>query len=158
MGAQQRRDILDGVAEDLFSVVPLIGRTIRRKLLKAALSGFREEITLPHHEIMELLEEYGGLHITEISEKLQIAKARMTHLIDKLVELGIVERQADAVDRRVTNVWLTANGKSMIGAHKEHIKSASREVLAKLTDEDLHDLAVSLRRLREIFVKLEPGE
>ena len=93
--------ILDTVAEDLFSTLPLIGRSIRRKLLKTALTGFNEDIAPPHFEIMKLLDEAGTLHVAEIGERLQIARPQMTHLTDKLVELNIVERQMSMADRRM---------------------------------------------------------
>ena len=93
-------DILDSVTEDLFTIPPLIGRSIRRKLLKTALVNMHEDISPPHFEIMKTLEEAGTLHVTEIGERLQIPRPQMTHLIDKLVSLGIVERQTDTADRR----------------------------------------------------------
>ena len=89
-------EILDSIAEDLFTIPPLIGRSIRRKLLRTALAHIREDISPPHFEIMKTLDETGTLHVTEIGERLQIPRPQMTHLIDKLVSLDMVERQADA--------------------------------------------------------------
>lgn len=145
---------LNTVAEDLFSTLPLIGRSIRKKLLKTALTSFEVDIAPPHFEIMKLLEEAGTLHVAEIGERLQIARPQMTHLIDKLVDLGIVERQIGTEDRRIINIMLTNKGKRIIKEHDSDIMNATREMLACLTDEELQDLSVSLRKLREIFSKL----
>ncbi|MFC1991885.1 hypothetical protein ACFLVC_04110, partial [Chloroflexota bacterium] len=78
MADSSKTMIIDGVAEDLFSTLPLIGRNIRRKLLRTALVGFNKDITPPHFEIIKLLEESGILHIAEIGERLQIARPQMT--------------------------------------------------------------------------------
>ncbi len=147
--------ILDSVAEDLFSTLPLIGRSIRRKLLKTALTSFDEDISPLHFEIMKLLEEAGTLHIAEIGERLQIARPQMTHLIDKLVDSDIVERQTGTADRRTINIMLTNKGKTVLGKRDSHIKKAIWETMSSLTIEELQDLSASLRRLQDIFSKLK---
>ena len=149
-----KNGILNIVAEDLFSTLPLIGRSIRKKLLKTALTSFKEDIAPPHFEIMKLLEEAGTLHVAEIGERLQIARPQMTHLIDKLVDLDIVERQTGTEDRRIINIMLTNKGKTILKEHDSDIRNATKETLSCLTDEELQDLAASLRKLREIFSKL----
>jgi DNA-binding MarR family transcriptional regulator len=149
-----KNGIINTVAEDLFSNMPLIGRSIRKKLLKTALTSFEEDIAPPHFEIMKLLEEAGTLHVAEIGERLQITRPQMTHLIDRLVELDIVERQMGIEDRRMINIMLTDKGKRIINEHDDDIRNATREMLACLTDEELEGLSVSLRKLREIFSKL----
>ena len=85
-----REDILEKVAIDLISIPPLIFREIRRKLVKTTLADIDAGITLLHFEIIRLLEEEGNLHVTEIVDRLRIAKAQMTKLTDKLVDLKLV--------------------------------------------------------------------
>lgn len=150
-----KSNILDNVAEDLFSTLPLIDRSIRRKLLKTALTSFSEDIAPPHFEIIKLLEEAGTLHVAEIGERLRIARPQMTHLIDKLVALDIVERQTDTEDRRMLNITLTNKGKVIFRERDSHVKNATKEMLSCLTDKELRDLSVSLRKLKDIFSKLQ---
>ena len=148
-------EMLDSIAEDLFTVPPLIGRSIRRKLVRTAMAHIREDISAPHFEIMKTLEEAGTLHVTEIGERLQIPKPQMTHLIDKLVTLNMVERQPDTKDRRTINIALTRRGKTLLKKHRKMIEDAIKKTLASLTDEDLEELSTSLRKLHEILSKLE---
>ena len=148
-------DILDSIAEDLFTIPPLIGRSIRRKLLRMAMAHIREDISPPHFEIMKTLEEAGTLHVTEIGERLQIPRPQMTHLIDKLVALDMVERQPDARDRRIINIALTGKGKTLLKKHRRMIEDTIKKSLTSLTDEELEELSTSLRKLRQILSKLE---
>jgi DNA-binding MarR family transcriptional regulator len=104
---------------------------------------------------MKLLEETGTLHVAEIGERLQIARPQMTHLIDRLVELEIVERETDTEDRRMLNIRLKDKGKVIIKEAEREVISATRETLACLTDDELRELSVSLKNLKEIFSKLE---
>jgi len=150
-----RSDISDRIVADLLSVPALIFRGVRRKLLKAALDDIGVDISPLHFEIMTLLEEAGTLHTCEIGERLHIARAQMTHLVDRLVDLGIVERQTDTVDRRMTKIMLTGKGGAILEEHDSNIKNAIKETLSSLTDEELEDLSDSLRKLRYIFSKLQ---
>jgi DNA-binding MarR family transcriptional regulator len=148
-----RSDTVDIVAEELLTIPPLLFRSIRSKLLKMVLADIDLEISPLHIEIMKLLEGAGRLNITEIGEKLHIARAQMTHLIDRLVALGMVERQAGKNDRRMINIALTSKGKSTLDEQGSCIRNAFKETLAYLTDEELKDISASLSKLRDAFSK-----
>jgi DNA-binding MarR family transcriptional regulator len=148
-----RVEKLSRVALDLLSVPPLIFRLLRQKLVRNSLAGVDADINLPHFEIMRVLKEEGTLHIAEIGERLHIAKAQMTHLIDKLVGLGLVEREMDAADRRTLNIALTARGHQLMEEHGANLVNAVREYMSSLSDAEIETLAESLRNLRDILSK-----
>lgn len=150
-----RNNVLNSVVRDLLSIPPFIRRSIQRKLFGSALARTEEDISLPHFEIMKTLEGMGTLHIAEIGERLKIPKPQMTHLIDKLVSLEIVTRQTDAADRRIINITLTDKGRTMMEEQDRLIKVSIKEKLSCLTGEELQELSVSLRKLRDILSKLE---
>jgi len=149
-----RSDILEKVAVDLLSILPLIFRGIRKKLIKTTLADIDVNITPHHFEIIRLLREEGTLHVAEIGERLQIAKAQMTQLIDKLVDLNIVERKMDIADRRTINITLTGHGRIVLEEHRNRLMNAMQEAMSRLTDEELVDLSDSLRNIRDILSKL----
>ena len=149
-----QNDIRERSAVDLLTIPPLIFRGIRRKLIKTTLADINVNITPHHFEIIRLLEEEGTLHATEIGERLQIAKAQMTKLIDKLADLNIVARKTDRADRRTINITLTGQGRTVWEEHKNSIMSAIRETISPLTDKELEDLSTSLRTLQGIFSRL----
>ena len=144
------------MVDDLLSVPPLILRGRRRKMFKTALVGDEADISLLHFEIMlQLRKKKGPLNITEIGERLLVARAQMTRLIDKLVKEKMVERQADSADRRVTNIVLTAKGSAFLDEHGGNIRKAAEDILASLSDEELAELSASLEKLREILSRLQ---
>lgn len=150
-----RKDILDRIATDLLSVPPLIFRGIGRKLLKTALGSIDMDISPLQFGVMKLLKEAGTLHIAEIGERLQVSRAQMTHLVDRLEDLGIVERQMDTTDRRMTNIVLTAKGSATLEAHSLLIRKATKETLSGLTDKELADLSDSLVKIQAILSRLQ---
>ena len=148
-------DIPEKVAVDLLSIPPLVFRIIRSKLINVTLADIDIDVKLPHIEIMTLLKEEGTLHPAEMGHKLQIAKAQMTHLIDKLVDLGLVERSLCEADRRTINITLTDKGRSFLEKHDNIVFNAVGEYISDLEESDLETLSTSLRNLRDILLKLE---
>ena len=149
-----RDDILERAATDLLSIPPLIFRKVRTKLVKTTLADVDAGITPHHFEIIRLLDKEGKLHVAEIGDRLHIARAQMTKLIDKLVYLKFVERQTDVADRRTTTIVLSTYGKAVLRQHKTSVMNAIRESMGQLSDEDLRDLSDTLRRLQDILSKL----
>jgi len=78
----------------------------------------------------------------------------MTHLIDRLQNLEIVIRQADTTDRRIINIMLTDKGRRIIEELDQVIKESIEAKLSILTEEELKELSVSLKRLGDILSKL----
>jgi DNA-binding MarR family transcriptional regulator len=150
-----KEDILERTATNLLAVSPIIFRGVRRKLLKKALDGINMDISPLHFEIMRLVNDEGTLKITEIGERLQLARAQMTHLIDRLSEAGMVAKQADSADRRVTNIVITPEGSAFLEKHGGNIREATKDFLSGLTDEELGDLSASLEKLRDILARLQ---
>jgi DNA-binding MarR family transcriptional regulator len=150
-----REEILEKVAIDLLSIPPLIFREIRRKLIKTALADIDVDITPLHFEILRLLEKEGKLHVAEIGEKLQVAKAQMTHLMERLADLNMIERKTDIADRRTINITLTGQGRAFLDEHKNRLVGTAMETMSRLTDEELEDLANTLNKLRDILSKLQ---
>jgi DNA-binding MarR family transcriptional regulator len=145
---------LTRVIDDLVSLPPLIHRSIRRNLFKKPLSSMDAGISPLHVEIMKMLERSGTMHLAEIGGTLRIPKSQMTRLMDRLVNLGMVERQTDAADRRIVNVALTNKGRDTLEEIDQLIRDSMRANLSCLTNEELEELSVLLRRLRAIFSRL----
>jgi DNA-binding MarR family transcriptional regulator len=149
-----KEEILGSVVGDVLSITPLVRRSIQRKLVRTAFASIEHKISLPHVEIMLLLKHGGTRHIAEIGDNLQIPKPQMTHLIDRLEELKIVARQADASDRRVFNIALTARGRRIVDELDQVITDSIRDKLSALTEDELKELSASLRKLGDILSKL----
>jgi len=149
-----RSDKLGRVSVDLLAVTPLVNRLIRRKLLMTTLSD-TADLKLLHFEIMHVLKDEGTMHPAKIGEKLLIAKAQMTHLIDKLVDLDFVKRELDSVDRRTFNITLTEQGKEVLSEQDNLVFCAVSDIMASLPETELETLSDALRSIRDILFKLQ---
>lgn len=149
-----KKETMNGVVKDLLSLTPLIRRSIQKKLVRTAFSRIEEDITLPHLEIMKTLHKEGTKHIAEIGEILLIPKPQMTHLIDRLEKIGVVIRQPDTNDRRIINIALTLKGRNIIDEFDATLERNMSDRLSVLTDDELQQLSVCLRKLGDILKKI----
>ena len=72
----------------------------------------------------------------EAAQRLSIDRTTMVALLDELEAKGLVERRADAVDRRRNTVALTAKGRQTLAAGARATDQAEREFLAPLAPAD----------------------
>ncbi|MDD5093828.1 MAG: MarR family transcriptional regulator [Dehalococcoidia bacterium] len=146
---------LDRVIEAMVRTPPIIHRKLNQNILKVALEQVGGDIALHHLMIMRLLQTEGSLHSSEIGETIAISKAQMTHSINKLVSLDLVQSQPDTVDRRKVNIRLTSKGQKTMEKLDEIIKNRIAARLSALGDEELEKLAQSYEFIAKTFSDLQ---
>jgi DNA-binding MarR family transcriptional regulator len=148
-----RADIVEKVSMDLLSIPPLVFKAVRNRITKNILSDPDLDITPHHFEILELLAKEGTMHSSEIGERLQIGKAQMTQFIKRLVGLKVIERTMDESDRRTYNIHITADAARLLEEHNRKVVMAVQEIMSSLSDQQLENISVSLRSLRNTFLR-----
>jgi DNA-binding MarR family transcriptional regulator len=151
-----KKEVLEKATANFLSFPPIIHRTLRQKIEKRAPGDvFERLITSIHSEIIWLLNEEGPLSIGEISDKLKIAKAQMTQLIEKLVKLDIVERRPVKGDRRKIEIAFTDTGRTFIKEHQKNVDKWFIDSMSNLTEKDLLSLSAALATVKNILTKLK---
>ncbi len=145
---------LEKVIEEMVRIPPIMGRKLQRDLFKVVLKEVGADMAPHHMMIMKMLQESGPLSSSEIGEMLSIAKSQITHSVDKLVKLGLVEREHDTEDRRKIEISLTNKGRSILEKVDKTIGNHLKEKLAILSDDELEKLTESFRYIAEAFSKL----
>ena len=110
-------------------------------------------LTRLHMGIMGIL-SVNSRPVSEIGKILVVSKPQMTHLVDKLVELDLVERHSDSTDRRVIHLVLTSKGRVLLEDLKLKARENLRKRLAVLTSEELKAMSEALKTLMSIAAKL----
>lgn len=90
----------------MLSCVNLVEAEIRRRL--------REQFatTLPRFDLLAQLDRMpNGLTLGEISRRMMVSNGNVTALAAGLVTDGVVERRAEAADRRIQRLCLTSSGR-----------------------------------------------
>jgi MarR family 2-MHQ and catechol resistance regulon transcriptional repressor len=104
-------------------------------------------LTVTEFGILEALHHKGPLLLGEIQRKVLVTSGGITYLVDRLVEKGLVRREASPTDRRARFAVLTPAGSRLIARifpdHAERI----RAVLDGLTAREQEEATDLLRRL-----------
>jgi DNA-binding MarR family transcriptional regulator len=71
------------------------------------------DLTFPRYEALMLVyySRHGELPLGKISDRLQVHRARVTNVIDKLVAESYIERVSDPGDRRTVLARITSHGR-----------------------------------------------
>jgi MarR family 2-MHQ and catechol resistance regulon transcriptional repressor len=85
--------------------------------------------------------------INEIGRRIELTSGSITTAIDRLEARGLVERAADAEDRRAKQVALTRSGRALITRIFEQHKADLDAVAAGLTRADRETLIALLKKL-----------
>ncbi|MGE3690051.1 MAG: MarR family winged helix-turn-helix transcriptional regulator [Novosphingobium sp.] len=105
--------------------------------------------TLPRFDILSALDRNPeGLTMGALSKFLMVSNGNVTGLVDRLMQEGLVDREAMEHDRRTYKVTMTPAGenafRSMAARHEEWLD----DMLEDLPNEDIEHLLALLNRLR----------
>jgi DNA-binding MarR family transcriptional regulator len=99
--------------------------------------------------VLNTLSDDDGVQAGRLGERVQLTSATVTGIIDRLENLGFVERRASEEDRRAVLVCLTGKGRKVVDEIKELLGDANRQFLADLTPREQKQLHGLLQKLRE---------
>lgn len=129
------------------------------------------------HQVHRLMERWAGRHQLsegrarllfllrerertqgDLADRLGVSPRNITGLVDHLEQDGLVERVADARDRRVSWVRLTDAGELMMARVFKEMRGAEETLLRDFSDEELEVLRdLCLRLLRNTKPMTEEG-
>ncbi len=78
---------------------------------------------------------------------LRVTPANVTGIVDRLVEQGLVVRTSDPDDRRIQLLKVTDSGEALLSNLREGRASHMRQILERLTSDELQILARGLDSL-----------
>lgn len=101
------------------------------------------------------LAERGQLTTGELACAAELSPASVTHMLDHLAALGLVERVRSERDRRVVTCFLTAAGRRVLADRQADHQRRWRGQLASFDTAELETAARVLERLGALFDDLD---
>jgi len=107
------------------------------------------DLTFPRYEALMVLyySRRGALPLGKLSDRLQVHRASVTNVVDRLVASGYVVRERDERDRRTVLARITEAGAVAAREATEQL-NAARFGIEPLDDTDCEGLYSLLRRMR----------
>jgi DNA-binding MarR family transcriptional regulator len=150
--AEARRQwIAHGGEQAASSMVAVTSIMRAQQIVMARLNDLLEpfDLTFPRYEALMLLHfsRRGQLPLGKISDRLQVHRASVTNVVDKLVASGHVERLAHGQDRRAVLAQITRAGRQAARRATKTLNEArfGMDPLADAACEELFAALVPLR-------------
>lgn len=98
--------------------------------------------------ILAQVSRHDGMNQSDLAQRLDVGKAALGRLVDRLEASGFIERRFDESDRRVKRVYLTRSGGRTIDEMKSLSHEMSERMLEGLDARARNALAESLARVK----------
>jgi DNA-binding MarR family transcriptional regulator len=116
------------------------------------------DLTMPQLKALMCVAQTNGATSGQIARSLGVGLSTTTGIVDRLSEQGLVTRQEDPEDRRVTRVLPTARARALVDALLRYRNERMTALLAGLDVDQLRTIEQALVYLRTAAERLSPTE
>lgn len=109
------------------------------------------QLTISQFQYINAIHELEKPTITEVAQKLAIAKASVSTGINKLIEKGYVTKTQSAQDKRIFYLGLTARSEQLINLKYQALRQYGNFISAALSREEAAQFAAILTKLVQLF-------
>lgn len=99
--------------------------------------------------LLVLVERLGPIGVVELADRVGRDYTTVSRQVAKLESLALVDRQANANDRRVREAVITEKGKGMTDRIDEARERLGQAIFATWDDQDVDDLVRLMRRFAD---------
>jgi DNA-binding MarR family transcriptional regulator len=144
-----------GQPAELSALVSELFRHINRRAAGDALAVMGEEgLTMPQLVTLHTLAHAGGRLVGEIATRLRLSPPATSHLVDRLVQAGLVTRVEDPGDRRQKRLTITAAGRRLVDKINTLRAREVQAVLSRISPPLRRQFADALARVIEELASL----
>ena len=111
-------------------------------------------LTMAQMVTLHIVGHKGGQSISGIAAHLRLSAAATSHLVDRLVRVGLLARAEDPVDRRQKSVSITPDGRRLVDRiQREHARQLTA-AMAPLSAEARRQFSKAVSQVIEVFSSL----
>jgi MarR family 2-MHQ and catechol resistance regulon transcriptional repressor len=133
---------------DAFSAFIRAFKTRMRTILADVSSG---ESTPSRVMVVVVLRKNGSLPMGTIATYVGLPKSNITALVDDLEAEGVLRRKRDEVDRRITNVELTAKGRALCAREYDAYEQSVAAIFDMLEGDERAPMLSGLERMTRLL-------
>lgn len=121
---------------------------VRQPRRTLALEGRQQELSGAQLTTLTAIREHPGLSLKDLAERTGVSPPSASAMVDKLVEMGLVERGSNAADRREIRISLTRFGDETVRAHEGESLKTLIDLLDRIGPE-------TARQWREVHERIQ---
>ena len=145
--APTRQELID-------ELVGGIGSWSPAERIRAFRAWTRGALSVIHLHVLTVVEVEGPLPMSRLADALDVSVASTTGIVTRMEQRGLVERRHSTDDRRIVLVHATEAGASVFRELEERRRTAMTNVLAMLSDEELHGFVIGSRAMQRARAEL----
>lgn len=133
------------LAQDIIQFIPQIMR-----ILAAELRHSGQLMTPSNFQLMVMLQE-GPANLSELAEFQNVSLPTISRSVSRLENIGWIERRSDPVDRRVTLIALTDDGRKRLKEMSDLAQETFGKALQSTSLAERETLSAGLDIMRRAF-------
>ncbi len=112
-------------------------------------------LSMPQLSVLMRLYFQDVCGVTDIGSYVGFTNAAASQMVDRLFNMGLLERTEDPDDRRVKNITLTQKGRDLIQQIMDTRQQWMEELTRALTPEEQQSITKAIKLLSEAAVRVE---
>lgn len=106
--------------------------------------------SLPHssRRLMRILAKCEGISMIDLVEYTHLSKPTVSLGLKKMEEMGLVTKESDPSDARISKIYLTEKGKNLERQNFENLQSIDRHVMRGLDEDEIKTVTEILLKMR----------
>jgi DNA-binding MarR family transcriptional regulator len=145
------------ISKPLTEVVREWSEIFMRRSMRETIQFWKESgLTMPQISTLMRLHHHGACGVSRVGSELGVTNAAASQMVEKLVQLGLLERAEDPADRRAKQLTLTPKGRALIQRSVEARRRWLEGLITALTPEQQKAIITALPYLTEAARALEP--
>jgi len=101
--------------------------------------------------VLAHLSRHDGMMQTKLADALEVGKASLGSLIDRLVAGGLVERRDDPADRRAKRVYMAKAGRQLLKRMTQEENQFNERTLGPLSPTDRETMIRALAHIKQLL-------
>ncbi len=135
MGVQ----VLDSEAK-LLEKIETLTRLVAELDDGVVLSEKLSAVTATQLSYLKAIDKLSYPTLSELAQKLNLAKPTVTNGVNKLVDRGLVHKLRSTADKRVFHIHITPKGKALVEAYKEVYRDYASHLVGILNQDEIEIL------------------
>lgn len=141
----------DILATELLSNMVVVQKLKSQKNISEALHGELFALTY-------IARQGGDVNPSEISDNMNVSKARITTALGNLEKKGLITRQIDTSNRSRILVGITAEGKELAEKHQKTVLGMVTKMLELLGEQDAKEYVRIMQKMAKLLPAFENTE
>jgi DNA-binding MarR family transcriptional regulator len=108
--------------------------------------------------VIAYLSRQDGMPQSELAAQLDLGKVALGGLVDRLEAAGLVERRADAGDRRIKRIFLSSEGRKVVTRMRKIAAATNAVILAGIPAKDVKAAAQTLSAVKANLLRMVSGD